>query len=94
LSKKTKGFRDLTGSLFAVKNTWRSIYNRVALSWAEIIPNHVHAEASASDRGKEKRRYLLAYLRNHPEELRPVSQKLLSNAKNLSRACSDSSTAW
>ena len=28
-------------------------------------------------RGKEKRRRLLTYLRDHPEELRPVSQKHL-----------------
>ena len=29
-------------------------------------------------RGREKRRRLLAYLREHPEELRPFSRKLLA----------------
>ena len=29
------------------------------------------------DRGKQKKQRLLAYLREHPEELRPVSRKLL-----------------
>ena len=36
--------------------------------------------ASAGSRGREKRRRLLAYLRQHPEELRPVARALLNHA--------------
>jgi hypothetical protein len=33
-----------------------------------------------SERGKEKKHRLLGYLREHAEELRPVSRKLLQQA--------------
>ena len=35
------------------------------------------------ERGKEKKHHLLAYLHKHPEELRPVSRKLLNTATRL-----------
>jgi hypothetical protein len=35
------------------------------------------ADVGGAPRGREKRRELLAYLREHPEELRPVTRKLL-----------------
>jgi len=37
-------------------------------------------EVETLKRGKEKKRHLLAYLRQHPEELRPFSNKLLKQA--------------
>jgi hypothetical protein len=40
----------------------------------------LRSDPSASSRGREKRRGLLAYLREHPEELRPVSRSLLRNS--------------
>jgi len=64
-------------SLFAVKKTWGVIYNRVAASQPELIPSNEQADALIQDRGKQKKQRLLAYLRKHPEELRPVSRKLL-----------------
>jgi hypothetical protein len=36
------------------------------------------ADFDESTRGKEKKRRLLAYVRDHREELRPVTQKLLN----------------
>ena len=64
-------------SLSTVKKMWISIYRRVENCLPELIPDPLPADTPASGRGKEKRRRLLAYLREHPEELRPVSPKLL-----------------
>ena len=67
---------DLAGalgiSLSAVKKTWRSIYDRVTDRRPGLIPNQVPEELT-SERGKEKKQRLLAYLREHPEELRPAT---------------------
>jgi DNA-binding CsgD family transcriptional regulator len=59
-------------SLSAVKKTWRSIYDRVTPLCPGLIADKV-AEESNSERGKEKKQRMLAYLREHPEELRPAS---------------------
>jgi len=59
-------------SLSAVKKTWRSIYNRVTPRSPGLIPDQV-PEESTSERGKEKKQRLLAYLHEHPEELRPAT---------------------
>ena len=58
-------------SLPAVKKMWVSIYRRVEECLPELIPDSLSSDIPASGRGKEKRRHLLAYLREHPEELRP-----------------------
>jgi hypothetical protein len=65
-------------SLPAVKKMWVSIYCRVEDHLPELIGDPLQSEVPPSGRGKEKRRRLLAYLREHPEELRPVSRKLLA----------------
>lgn len=57
-----------------VKKMWLSIYGRVADERPEIVPDQAHWD---SGRGIEKRRRLLAYLREHPEELRPCSRRYL-----------------
>jgi hypothetical protein len=60
-------------SLPAVKKRWVSIYRRVEDYMPElIIPDPPRSDIPAIGRGKERRRRLLAYLREHPEELRPV----------------------
>jgi hypothetical protein len=60
-------------SLPAVKKRWVSIYRRVEDYMPElIIPDPLRSDLPASGRGKERRRRLLAYLREHPEELRSV----------------------
>jgi DNA-binding CsgD family transcriptional regulator len=65
-------------SLATVKKMWLSIYRRVAEQAPDSVPDFPRTEAGGSQRGKEKRRLILAYLRDHPEELRPVSQKRLA----------------
>jgi hypothetical protein len=62
-------------SLPTIKKMWLSIYRRVNNHRPETIRDFVPVEVT--ERGKEKRRPLLTYLREHPEELRPASQKLL-----------------
>jgi DNA-binding CsgD family transcriptional regulator len=64
-------------SEFAVKKTWRLIYDRVNACQPDLIPGNLQADSLTQDRGKQKKQRLLAYLRKHPEELRPVSRKLL-----------------
>jgi len=56
----------------AVKKTWLLIYERVSAHLPGFSPDHEAAEGT-SERGKEKKQRLLAYLRQHPEELRPAS---------------------
>lgn len=68
-------------SLPAVKKIWVSIYRRVGDCLPELIPDSLGPETPVSGRGREKRRGLLAYLREHPEELRPFSRKLRSKTR-------------
>ena len=69
---------DLQVSLSAIKKTWRSIYSRVERSNLSILPSDVPHHVSG-DRGKGKKHRLLNYVREHPEELRPISTKLLAH---------------
>lgn len=68
-------------SLPAVKKMWVSIYRRVEDYLPELNPNPLRPENPAKNRGREKRRHVLDYLREHPEELRPFSRKLLSEPR-------------
>lgn len=66
---------ELRVSLSFVKKTWRSIYERAA----ERVPDlqSDRTEDAVSQRGKEKKQRVLAYVRNYPEELRPISRSAL-----------------
>jgi hypothetical protein len=64
-------------SPLTVKHLWRSIYNRASSRLPELTQDSPTSSAGVAPRGKEKKRHLLAYLREHPEELRPVSRKLI-----------------
>lgn len=67
----------LTISLSAVKKMWASVYLRVESTKASDLKFAPNANADG-DRGREKKQKLLVYLREHPEELRPYSMKLLN----------------
>ena len=75
--------RQLGVSLNSIKKMWLSIYDRVAEHAPELTAADVPSGAE-SKRGKEKRRRLLAYLQQHPEELRPVLRP--SNGKRPRRS--------
>lgn len=70
-------------SVPTIKKNWASIYRRVTACDPELVPDSANADSGTSERGREKRRRLLAYLREHPEELRLHSLKLLT--ENLQR---------
>lgn len=63
-------------SLSAVKKMWVSAYQRIEARRASIL-EFERKENANGDRGKEKKHKLLVYLRDHPEELRPYSMKVL-----------------
>lgn len=67
----------LNVSLTAVKKRWRGVYDVVEARLPHLFANRPSQEIMMRERGKERRRGLLSYLRDHPEELRPVSRKLL-----------------
>jgi hypothetical protein len=69
--------RALHVSVPTIKKMWLSIYRRAAVSLPDLIPETSQTDSGTPERGKEKRRRLLAYVRNHPEELRPVSRRLV-----------------
>jgi hypothetical protein len=56
-------------SVSAVKKCWQSVYGRVGLRLPELVPGNAMSDGV---RGTEKKRRLLAYLRDHPEEMRPI----------------------
>jgi DNA-binding CsgD family transcriptional regulator len=74
--------KKLRVSVPAVKKNWVSIYRRVAGTQPQIIRACLDTPPGSSERGKEKRRLLLAYLHDHPEELRPVVRNLTTSRKN------------
>jgi DNA-binding CsgD family transcriptional regulator len=69
---------ELAASLFispwTVKKRWHAIYERIADVDRELLPPPVANSPGATSRGTERRRHLLHYLRQHPEELRPFNQ--------------------
>ncbi|MES1227329.1 MAG: hypothetical protein ABUL72_01580, partial [Armatimonadota bacterium] len=54
----------------AVKKRWVAIYERVESVFPDLLPN-----SPASGRGSEKRRILIARLKERPEELRAFDRK-------------------
>jgi len=62
-------------SVAAVKKSWRDIYGRVHDRIPKLFPSEGHEKQLGSERGKAKKARLLAYVREHPEELRPIARK-------------------
>jgi len=60
-------------SLSAVKKAWNSIYDRVGSHDPGLVPITSLSEDGVAERGKTKKQRLLAYLHDHPEELRPAA---------------------
>lgn len=58
-------------SAHSVKKLWRTVYQRAIDAMPGLFDEAGSAEAGT--RGPEKRRTLLQYLRQHPEELRPYA---------------------
>ena len=62
-------------SVSTVKKMWVSVYRRVYAHLPEVMPNASQPDEVTIQRGKEKKRRLLTYLRDHLEELRPFSRR-------------------
>ena len=56
----------------AVKKRWAAIYDRASAVAPALFSEPPHEARPEARRGQEKRRPLLRYLRQHPEELRPA----------------------
>ena len=61
---------DLGLSIEAIKKRWMSIFDRVDEFKPEILSK---SDPDADSRGPQKRHRVVAYVRSHPEELRPFS---------------------
>ena len=61
----------LSVSRWTVKKRWQAIYERVADVDRDLLPCSLADGTYVHGRGAERRRRLLGYLRQHPEELRP-----------------------
>ncbi|MEY2508292.1 MAG: hypothetical protein QOH01_2621 [Verrucomicrobiota bacterium] len=76
-------------SPWTVKKRWQAIYQRVANIDGDLLPPISASGSPTASRGAERRRHLLSYLRQHPEELRPSRPERETrsprNARNVSR---------
>ena len=69
---------ELNITLTAVTLRWRSIYNRVAQHAPALLDSE---EVSNGTRGHEKRRLVIAFVDEHPEELRPYFHPVRRHSK-------------
>ncbi|MGA7215082.1 MAG: hypothetical protein WBX20_12825 [Terrimicrobiaceae bacterium] len=56
-----------------MKQRWQAVYERVMEFDNKLLPS-TESERGLECRGPERRRHLLANLRQHPEELRPMNR--------------------
>ena len=56
-----------------MKKRWAAVFERVATARPDLLPE-LEYDSDRQTRGRQKRHHLLAYVRQHPEELRPVLQ--------------------
>jgi DNA-binding CsgD family transcriptional regulator len=70
----------LGASIATIKKQLRSVYDKVRDANIEASPSLRLGESTNGVRGAEIRRYLLKYLREHPEELHPYNAAVLSGA--------------
>ena len=75
----------LSISPWTVKKRWHAIYQRVADIDSELLPPPIANGLHVLSRGAERRRHLLNYLRQHPEELRAFEppQQRRETGRNL-----------
>jgi DNA-binding CsgD family transcriptional regulator len=64
----------------AVKKTWRNIFARVSRHASYLLPPD--PVVWSDNRGQEKRRHLIEYLRIHLEELRPINRQATTRQKS------------
>jgi len=72
--------RKLNLKLGAVKKRWLSLFGRIADTQPDLLPS-LYGDNGDSKRGPQKRHHVLAYVRNHPEELRPIQVQRRAGAR-------------
>lgn len=65
--------KELGLKLPTLKKRWAAVFNRVAIAKPDLLPG-LDDNLDHQARGRQKRHRLLAYVREHPEELRPFFQ--------------------
>jgi hypothetical protein len=75
----------LCTSMSITKKRFRSIYDKVLDSRIDIAPIPFAQKQGDGARGSEMRRYLLNYLRAHPEELHPYNAARLQRHYSVAR---------
>lgn len=73
-------------SLSAVKKGWQSIYARIGVRMPDLLPDDSYELPAGAGRGSEKKRRVLSYLQDHPEELRPITPPVPSPSSRASEA--------
>jgi hypothetical protein len=72
--------QELGLKLPTLKKRWASVFNRVAIAKPDLLPG-LDENPDHQARGRQKRHRLLAYVREHPEELRPYSHSKTSQRR-------------
>jgi hypothetical protein len=68
-----------------LKKRWAAVFNRVAIARPDLLPGHDdHLDRQA--RGRQKKHRLLAYVREHPQELRPFRHPQTSRNRTSSES--------
>jgi hypothetical protein len=81
--------KELDLKLPTLKKRWAAVFNRVAIAKPDLLPGHDdHLDSQA--RGRQKKHRLLAYVREHPQELRPFLHPQMSQKRPSSRSGSAS----
>lgn len=62
-------------SHWTVKKRWQAIYLKVKKADSDLLDDLAVTGKGPEGRNRQRRRYLLDYLRDHPEELRPTALK-------------------
>ncbi len=70
-------------SHWTVKKRWQTLYDRVVKQDQDLLMDLPEDYRSQGGPQRQRRRYLLEYLRNHPEELRPLSPPAKGNKKRF-----------
>jgi hypothetical protein len=77
--------KELGLKLPTLKKRWAALFNRVAIVKPDLLPGHDdHLDRHA--RGRQKKHRLLAYVREHPQELRPFLHPQTSRKKTSSES--------
>ncbi|MBV8117534.1 MAG: hypothetical protein JOY69_01345 [Candidatus Eremiobacteraeota bacterium] len=71
--------RHLNAHVGTIKKRWTKIFERVGVALPSLLAD-CHSSGDEHLRGKQKRHRVLAYVREHPEELRPYDEEAATDS--------------